>query len=314
MAAITDNNKMRLPYKLSIEEVLSHVDANTPKYKSVFFHNVDVNVGIDNIKLYKEKGTVCTCCEIKGAYFYLERSYGPPHIIYSDWHLNLYALNKYGQEVLMTKDHITPKSKGGPNTLENYQPMCSVCNERKGDKSTSNKPDIKLDSFTEQDQMYITHTIKRLDERHNIKITVSDYIQINNVIKNVRPVHYMTVHRSIRFAEANGVNIAFLYDDKFKMIRTCLKEKEEVDILRLVPKWAEPAKDHALKLYDEIWEIANNEMQILSDSKSTAQYIESCQYPKIMFMIWKNRSRREINLIMWETIRRKLKMLEEVTK
>ena len=37
-------------------------------------------------------------------------------------------------EMMMTKDHILPRSKGGANRLENYQPMCSKCNCKKGDR------------------------------------------------------------------------------------------------------------------------------------------------------------------------------------
>lgn len=32
----------------------------------------------------------------------------------------------------MTKDHITPKSKGGLDKIENMQTMCIVCNQEKG--------------------------------------------------------------------------------------------------------------------------------------------------------------------------------------
>lgn len=34
----------------------------------------------------------------------------------------------------MTKDHIVPKSKGGPDKIENYQTMCTECNCIKGSK------------------------------------------------------------------------------------------------------------------------------------------------------------------------------------
>ena len=37
-----------------------------------------------------------------------------------------------GQEVLFTKDHIVPKSKGGGNQMHNYQTMCTTCNIEKG--------------------------------------------------------------------------------------------------------------------------------------------------------------------------------------
>lgn len=46
----------------------------------------------------------------------------------------LYAVDQDGEEVMMTKDHIIPVSKGGKNTLENYQTMCRKCNVQKGNK------------------------------------------------------------------------------------------------------------------------------------------------------------------------------------
>ena len=46
--------------------------------------------------------------------------------------MNLYAIDENGKEVLMTKDHILPKSKGGKDEIDNYQTMCIRCNEAKG--------------------------------------------------------------------------------------------------------------------------------------------------------------------------------------
>jgi 5-methylcytosine-specific restriction endonuclease McrA len=87
---------------------------------------------IVNDKLYPVKLTgsrlklisntqVCACCGLKGTYFCLDVNCGSPHI-------NLYA---YG-DVLMTLDHIIPKSKGGTKHEKNIQLLCCNCNNIKG--------------------------------------------------------------------------------------------------------------------------------------------------------------------------------------
>lgn len=73
------------------------------------------------------KGIKCVCCGIEGKYFAKERA-----IRDKSYHLNLYAIDESGKEVLMTKDHILPKSKGGKNYIDNYQTMCINCNVAKG--------------------------------------------------------------------------------------------------------------------------------------------------------------------------------------
>lgn len=39
--------------------------------------------------------------------------------------------------IMMTVDHINPKSKGGKDEIENYQPMCHNHNMKKGNKVPS---------------------------------------------------------------------------------------------------------------------------------------------------------------------------------
>jgi hypothetical protein len=67
-------------------------------------------------------------CGLEGSFFALEKA--PGQIPY---HLNLYALNAAGEEVLMTRDHIHPQSKGGTESLSNAQTMCQPCNLGKAD-------------------------------------------------------------------------------------------------------------------------------------------------------------------------------------
>lgn len=82
-------------------------------------------------KCFKKKGIRCRC-GLTGKFFAIEkhRSGNGPY------HLNLYGFSKKGKERMMTVDHIWPKSKGGSNSVSNLQPMCYVCNRKKGNKLT----------------------------------------------------------------------------------------------------------------------------------------------------------------------------------
>ncbi len=83
---------------------------------------------------------VCAGCGIKGAYFASEKS----HESDPRYHVNMYGWNALGHPVLMTKDHIIPKAKGGPNCLSNLQTMCCRCNVSKGATLPENIPEKLL--------------------------------------------------------------------------------------------------------------------------------------------------------------------------
>lgn len=85
-------------------------------------------LGSDRLRLFVEKGHRCVTCDVEGTFFALE-SVGDERP-----HLNLYAVREDGRVVMMTKDHIVPKSKGGANAMHNYQPMCEDCNGKKADR------------------------------------------------------------------------------------------------------------------------------------------------------------------------------------
>lgn len=86
-------------------------------------------VKVNTLRLRCFTGAIhCAECNIVGAVFRLELD---PTSNASSPHFNMYA-KKDDEYILMTQDHILPRSKGGKDHLNNLQTMCYVCNERKG--------------------------------------------------------------------------------------------------------------------------------------------------------------------------------------
>ncbi len=92
-------------------------------YKKMYL-GVDVKMGSLRYQTF-QKSLTCKRCGVEGKFFALEKHRNGQ----SDrFHFNLYAIDDNGDELLMTKDHIVPRSKGGPNHVTNMQTMCTVCN------------------------------------------------------------------------------------------------------------------------------------------------------------------------------------------
>jgi len=85
-------------------------------------------------RLFLLKSTECVHCGLKGTIWALERHIAKKTGKISErYHINLYGITPDG-EVMLTKDHITPRSLGGKDTLHNFQTLCHTCNAIKGNK------------------------------------------------------------------------------------------------------------------------------------------------------------------------------------
>jgi hypothetical protein len=113
----------------SIEDVLSKTIMDDTKGRNdlIEFDGDKIHMASDRYKTFLTSGTKCVDCGLEAKYFAKERDWKQ-----LQYHFNLYGVNDNGEEILFTKDHVIPKSKGGKNELSNYQTMCSKCNELKG--------------------------------------------------------------------------------------------------------------------------------------------------------------------------------------
>lgn len=117
--------------RVNIKYPIHWLFANMGHYRLVLAGHV-VKMWSKRYQVFRERGVKCAKCGIKGRYFRLECHGLHASWENNTWHFNLYALDENGNEVLMTKDHIFPKSKGGGDGLSNLQPMCANCNVKKG--------------------------------------------------------------------------------------------------------------------------------------------------------------------------------------
>jgi HNH endonuclease len=122
---------LRKGRKYSPEEILPRV--KFPSSLRVPREDLDgdqINFGTLRLQTFCAKGITCRACGLRGLFFVKEKHRTGERY----YHLSLYAL-KNGQEVMLTRDHIIPKSRKGKDTLANSQPLCFNCNQEKGNNS-----------------------------------------------------------------------------------------------------------------------------------------------------------------------------------
>lgn len=96
------------------------------KKTKVDFYGDIIKPNSHRYQTFYYKGCTCVKCGLKASYFEKNKRSND-----RNYHLNLYGIDENGKEVLFTKDHIFPKSKGGEDYITNYQPMCERCNKEK---------------------------------------------------------------------------------------------------------------------------------------------------------------------------------------
>lgn len=162
-----------------------HCDKNNNH--SIVVEGYDVYTTSLRYKTFIEKGYKCVCCGRIGSYYALEKSHGSN---LKRAHFNLYA----DDDVLMTKDHIWPKSKGGMDCIENMQTMCTICNKDKGNSVPDGYEPVQTQKKKKNNRDYIWYGAK--------KFTSMD--KAVNIISHGNKKAFSTVKKHIRESIKNS--------------------------------------------------------------------------------------------------------------
>jgi 5-methylcytosine-specific restriction endonuclease McrA len=138
--------------EFDIQEVLAQVIGEPNEVNLQTFtamgRSYEVNLGSDRYHLFK-KSLECACCGIRATRCYLEQDKQNSKEQGRDlFHLNFYAeASKSGGKIhliLMTRDHVIPRSTGGDNDITNGQTLCYNCNDIKDAYPFTNEQIRKL--------------------------------------------------------------------------------------------------------------------------------------------------------------------------
>lgn len=128
-----------------IDEVLPYVSKKQRK-REYNTNGSTYQVRMDSSRYFVFRENIkCSACGLEGTKFCLEKNLGD-----TAPHFNLYAVEN-NRNILMTKDHIYPKSIGGGETHSNFQTMCTICNNLKGSSN------ITLEKIKELRVIYNSH-------------------------------------------------------------------------------------------------------------------------------------------------------------
>lgn len=107
------------------------VDFMIPDKKAkVDFDGDMIRMNSRRLHAFRRDNAVCQGCGLRGAFFAKERMRNS-----EVYHLSLYGIDTQGNEVLFTRDHVLPHSRGGHGELDNLQTLCYRCNEAKGNRN-----------------------------------------------------------------------------------------------------------------------------------------------------------------------------------
>ena len=122
------------------EDVLPFAEVSQKGFESDRFY-AGMRVSMTSLR-YRvfQKSLACEKCGIVGNVMRLQYNNADKARAEDRAHFNLYCVREGEEDVLMTKDHILPRSKGGKDVISNLRTYCSPCNWERGDGVVGHPP------------------------------------------------------------------------------------------------------------------------------------------------------------------------------
>ena len=202
--------------KYEIEDIFKELENNALPDKLIYGEN-DYRDSVRRAQIIRElikrDGSKCINCGAISRYFAL----GKDKI--GRWHLDLYG-GEIDDDHMFTIDHIHPKSKGGENTLENYQLLCKICNEDKSDSVEGEESSQKINVK----RFYIDKKLTSLSEQIKgvlYKIKNKDIICIKEIEGFTVGQQYEILDVKMRVGRKFAVKYEFVtINDKGQRVHT----------------------------------------------------------------------------------------------
>lgn len=143
--------------KYNIEDIFNGLENDELPDKLIYGES-DYKDSMRRVQIIKDlinrDGSKCMMCDSEPKYFALGKDKT------GRWHLDLYG-GEIDDDHMFTIDHIHPKSKGGENTMDNYQLLCKICNEDKSDSVDGQESSQKINVK----RLYIDKKLSSLSEQ-----------------------------------------------------------------------------------------------------------------------------------------------------
>lgn len=160
--------------------------------------NYPVYVNSQRYLLFKRDGLKCVRCDRVASVCFLAEPGKNSKSTRS--HFNFFSVEPSGKFILFTKDHKVARANGGRDVMENYVPMCQICNTKKGCKGTKAEIDAAINNGTAVD----------------IKSSCVFVIKIPAVVQ-ASELAMQTINTSVGMMDAT---LAHISDSRFNVVAT----------------------------------------------------------------------------------------------